>query len=141
MRASFLVAVLVAVSSLSGCVVVASGNGERGDRQMREQGWDKLGERWVNGQSDKDRIEVGRADGKFRQLMIVVEHSAVDLDAFDVEFANGSHFTPELRARFDENSRSRVIDLPGDARTIRHITFRAGNIPGGGRAQIEVWGR
>jgi hypothetical protein len=141
MRAAFLVAVLVAVSSLSGCVVVASGNAERGDRQMRERGWDKLGERWVDGKVDRDRIDVGRADGKFRQLMIVVEHSSVELYALDVEFANGSHFTPDVRLTFDENSRSRAIDLPGDARTIRNITFKAGNLPGGGRAQVEVWGK
>jgi hypothetical protein len=141
MRASFLVAVLVAVSSLSGCVVVASGNGERGDQRLQDKGWDKLGERWVNGQVDRDRIDVGRADGKFRQLMIVVEHSSVELYGFDVEFMNGSHFKPDLRLTFDENSRSRAIDLPGDARSIRNVTFKAGNLPGGGKAQIEIWGK
>jgi hypothetical protein len=32
-----------------------------------------------------------------------------------------------------------VIDLPGDARVIRSVEFRYGNLPGGGRAKAELW--
>jgi hypothetical protein len=33
-----------------------------------------------------------------------------------------------------------VIDLPGGARVIRRVEFRYGNLPGGGRARVELWG-
>jgi len=32
-----------------------------------------------------------------------------------------------------------VIDLPGSERVIRTVEFRYGNLPGGGRAQAELW--
>jgi hypothetical protein len=34
-----------------------------------------------------------------------------------------------------------VIDLPGGARSIKKVEFRYGNLPGGGRAQLELWAR
>lgn len=34
-----------------------------------------------------------------------------------------------------------MIDLPGDKRVIKHVTFEYGNLPGGGRAQVELWAR
>ena len=36
---------------------------------------------------------------------------------------------------------ARDIDLPGGGRAIRRVEFRYGNLPGGGKAQIELWGR
>jgi hypothetical protein len=41
---------------------------------------------------------------------------------------------------FAPNTKTRVIDLPGGARVIRRVEFRYGNLPGGGRAQVELWG-
>lgn len=36
---------------------------------------------------------------------------------------------------------SRVIDLPGAKRAIKRVDFNYANLPGGGRAQVEVWAR
>jgi hypothetical protein len=41
---------------------------------------------------------------------------------------------------FKEGSRTRVVDLPGDDRVIKAINLRYKNLPGGGRAKVEVWG-
>jgi hypothetical protein len=102
--------------------------------------WDKLGERWVNGRADRDVIHVGRRDGRFRRLQLVVEHSALELYDVRVVFGDGSTYSPATRLVFAPGSTSRVIDLPGGARVIRRVEFRYGNLPGGGRAQVEVWG-
>jgi hypothetical protein len=61
---------------------------------------------------------------------------------FDVvfEFGDGTTFSPNLRHVFGPGTQSRVIDLPGGARKIDKVHFRYGNLPGGGRAQVEVWG-
>ena len=71
--------------------------------------------------------------------MIVVEHSALQMDDVVVNFSDGSRFSPTTRLMFAENSRSQVIDLPGNRRAIRSVEFRYGNLPGGGRAQAELW--
>ena len=101
--------------------------------------WNKLGERWVDGTRDRDMIPVGAHGGAYRRLMIVVEHSALEMDDVVVRFADGTAFSPPTRHVFAANTRSHVIDLPGTRRSIPSVEFRYGNLPGGGRAQAELW--
>ena len=101
--------------------------------------WNKLGERWVDGTRDRDMIRVGADGGAYRRLMIVVEHSALEMDDVVVRFADGTAFSPPTRHVFAANTRSHVIDLPGARRSIASVEFRYGNLPGGGRAQAELW--
>ena len=101
--------------------------------------WNKLGERWVDGAHDRDVIFVGARDRAYRRIMIVVEHSALEMDNVVVHIADGTAFAPPTRHVFAANTRSHVIDLPGARRNIRSVEFRYGNLPGGGRAQAELW--
>ena len=101
--------------------------------------WNKLGERWVDGAHDRDVIFVGPRDRAYRRIMIVVEHSALEMDDVVVHFVDGTAFVPQTRHVFAANTRSHVIDLPGSWRAIRSVEFRYGNLPGGGRAQAELW--
>jgi hypothetical protein len=106
--------------------------GARGD-------WVRLGERTVDGTHDRDFIAVGAREGRYRRIMIVVEHSALEMFEVVVTFADGSRFSPTTRHIFGADTRSHVIDLPGNARIIRSVEFRYGNLPGGGRAVAELW--
>ena len=101
--------------------------------------WTMLGERWVDGVHDRDVIPVGRREGRYRRIMIVVEHSALEMYEVVVNFGDGTQFMPATRHVFSANTRSHVIDLPGTERVIRNVEFRYGNLPGGGRAQAELW--
>jgi hypothetical protein len=101
--------------------------------------WNKLGERWVDGTHDRDVIPVGAREGAYRRIMIVVENSALEMHEVVVHFDDGSAFAPATRHVFAANTRSHVIDLPGSRRNIRSVEFRYGNLPGGGRAQAELW--
>lgn len=110
------------------------------DRKFdRASNWDKLGERWVEGRIDRDQIKVGKKDGRFVAIAVVVEHSAVELYDMVVTFGDGSTWSPNTRLTFGQGTTSRVIDLPGDARFIKKVEFRYGNLPGGGKAQVELW--
>src|SRR5688572_19275173 len=149
-----IVLVLVVLGLSSACVVrTASGTGtgpgprvseRRDDRHDAafdaNSPWDKLGERWVVGSVDRDVIQVGKKEGHYKRIKIVVEHSAIELFDITVVFGNGEKFSPGARMVFGPNSTSREIDLPGGARYIDHVEFRYGNLPGGGRAQVELWG-
>jgi len=113
---------------------------DRGDRQFdRNSQWDKLGERWVNGRADRDVINVNRRE-RYSRIKLVVEHSAVEMYDVEIIFGNGERFAPGTRLIFGEASTSREIDLPGGLRDIERIEFKYGNLPGGGKAQVEVWG-
>jgi hypothetical protein len=104
-------------------------------------GWTKLGERWVDGNLDRDSIVVGVVEGTFRRVMLKVEHSRLDLLDVTFRFGDGSMFSPGTRLSFAPGTTSRIIDLPGAARVIRRAEFRYANLPGGGRAQVELWAR
>ena len=104
-------------------------------------GWTKLGERDVNGNVDKDRIEVGRYEGKFTKLSVVVRDSDLEMIDFSIKFGRGPEWRPDnVNHYFRENTRTRMIDFPGDERTIKYIDFKYRNLAGGGRAKVEVWG-
>ena len=138
---------LILVSLVMGSAI-AVGCGHRPEERRapaREYGteyrgdWSKLGERWVDGTRDRDVIPVGYHDRAYRRIMIVVEHSALEMNDVVVHFGDGSSFSPPTRHVFAANTRSHVIDLPGARRNIRSVEFRYGNLPGGGRAQAELW--
>ena len=105
------------------------------------RGWTMLGEKRVDGRTDSDTINVGRREGRFTKLAVVVEDSDADLSEMTIFFGNGLRYSPDLRQTFRDGSRSRTIDLPGEARYINRITFRYGNVPGGRQAHIQLWAR
>ena len=117
----------------------------------RRQGWAILGEEQVGGdrrgrgrhggRADRDTIHVGRDRGNFYKIMLVVEDSDIELHDLLITFANGRTYSPQVRHRFRESARSRVIDLPTAPRYIESIQFLYSNLPGGGRARVQVWAR
>jgi len=103
--------------------------------------WQNLGQREVDGRVDGDRIVVGTDEGKFRSIQIRVEDSALVMFGVKVTFGNGETFSPNTRFVFAEDTTTRVIDLPGDARFIKRVDFEYGNLPTGGDATIQLWGK
>jgi hypothetical protein len=104
-------------------------------------GYVYLGERFVNGGYDHDVIHVGRQDGRFTSIMLVVENAPVEMFDIDITFGNGERTRIPTRLVFGPETTSREIGLPGGARFIRRVDFRYGNLPGGGQAKVELWGR
>src|ERR1044071_537412 len=72
--------------------------------------WVRLGERQVDGTHDRDVIHVGAREGRYRRIMLVVEHSALELYDVVVPFGDGELFSPATRHVFGANTRSHVID-------------------------------
>lgn len=138
---------LIALTA-GGCVVHETAPAARPPNAARpaeadamQSGFAFLGERTVNGGVDHDAIHVGRDDGRFHELMIVVERAPVELYDVVVTFGNGQRFEPRTRLVFGPDSTSRSIDLPGDARFIKRVDFRYGNLVAGAQARVALWGR
>jgi hypothetical protein len=115
-------------------------------RSLRKARWDRsgwtlLGEKEVRGKRDRDNISVGRREGRFNELMVIVEDGDIHMTSMEVVFENGDNYRPSLAHFFREDQRTRAIDLPGDRRAIRRIEFRYGNLPGPDQARVQVWGR
>jgi hypothetical protein len=94
-----------------------------GAAQRRAGDWETLGRREVDFRSDRDRIEVGRSEGRFRELRVAVKGAPLAMENMVVTFADGTTFRPNALHRFDEKTSSHVINLPGDRRTVRRVEF------------------
>ncbi|MCB9562903.1 MAG: hypothetical protein H6709_11600 [Kofleriaceae bacterium] len=135
-------ALVVAMAALATLAVASAGCVVRArPRAAVAAAWDRLGERRVDGAVDRDVIHVGRDDGRYRRIKLVVEGSALEMYDVVVVFGDGQQFSPTTRLVFGRGTTSRTIDLPGGARVIRRVEFRYGNLPGGGRAHVVLWAR
>jgi len=104
-------------------------------------GWTMLGAQDVAGRRDKDVFPVGRARGFFDRIRLVVKDSDLEMNDVVVTFESGEKFSPKTKQTFKEGQRSRAIDLPGKNRYIKDVTVLYGNLPGSGRAHVEVWAK
>jgi hypothetical protein len=121
------------------CLLVAAPLGAAQESRGR---WELLGRQEADFRKDHDRIDVGRQEGRFKQLQIRVDEGPVEIRNMVVTFDDGKTFKPNLRHRFDERSKSHVIDLPGNRRVIKSIDFdyRSTNRRDG-KAIVAVYGR
>ncbi len=104
--------------------------------------WERLGQREVDFRTDHDQIDVGRSEGRFRQIEIRVKDAPIEVYDMVVTFGNNETFRPKLRHTFAEGSGSRIIDLPGQRRTIKRIDFNYKSINRReGKGIVEVFAR
>src|SRR6185436_3577744 len=104
--------------------------------------WEVLGQREVDFRNDHDTIDVGRSEGRFRQLQLRVKNAPIEVSNMVVTFANDQTFKLPMRQRFAEGSGVRVIDLPGERRAIKRIDFNYKSINRReGKGMVEVLGR
>ncbi len=131
---------------VAGCVADGFRRDDRrddrsGDRRG-EQAWELLGEKQADFRVDHDRIDVGRREGRFSAMRIEVRGAPLEMRDMVVTFTDGSKFSPNMRARFEENTRTREIDLPGDRRAIRSVDFTYRSIDRReGRATVMLYAR
>jgi hypothetical protein len=112
------------------------------DGRYGSRGWELLGERVAELKMDRDRIEVGRREGRFSTLRVAVKGAPLEMYDMVVTFEDGNTFSPNIRHQFNENTWSREIDLPGDRRAIRSVDFRYRSTDRReGRATVLLYGR
>jgi len=113
-----------------------------GPVRWESTGWELLGSARVNGKVDHDVIPIGKRDGvPYENITLVVSDSDLEMLDLTVVFMNKDRFSPKVKHFFREGQRTRQIDLPGKARYIDHIELLYKNLPGGGAAKVEVYGK
>lgn len=85
--------------------------------------WIHLGSKKVNWGIEKDVIEVGKHEGSFSKLKIKVRGGDVNMRKMMVTYGNGNTENIPLKFHFKKGAESRVIDLKGEKRKIKRITF------------------
>ena len=112
------------------------------DAQRRpERGWELLGTKKVGFIADRDTVQVGRQEGRFRAINLRVRDAPIHMTDLKVVYANGEPDDLPVRTDIRAGGETRAIDLRGRDRAIREVqmiyrsrpTFR-------GLATVEVWG-
>jgi hypothetical protein len=104
-------------------------------------GWRLMGDAWVTGPFERQVIPVGKYEGRFARVMLVVTDSNLEVGDVIIQFGNGQRWSPGLRHSFADGSRSRAIELPGHVRFIRGLELVRGGVAAGTRAHVELWGQ
>lgn len=105
----------------------------------RPGSWRYLGAVTADHRADRDIIRVKGAD-VFRSLKFKVTTAPLRLHRMRVVYENGSKQDISLRAYIPRGGESRVINLRGNRRRIRHIEFWYES-KGFNRARVTVFGR
>lgn len=126
MRSRGAISVVVALVALAVTACVAMARGRDGDqdrhRDHDDDCWVLLGRQEVDFKAERDVIQVGRDEGKFRMVRIVVRGAPIELRDVKVVFGDGAVFDPKVEKHLKEDA-AFVLDLPGDRRIIERISF------------------
>ena len=133
---------LVASAVLLNIVSFATG----ADAQVGRGGgdrWEQLGCVDVGRRPDRDIIQVGRREGRFKAIVLRVIGNDVRVEDLRVVYANGQPDDILVRAELREGSQTQPLDLQGRERSINRIEIvsqRNVSGPGRGRARICIAG-
>lgn len=112
------------------------------ESQAGHEAWVYLGRRKVNGFNDFDRIPVGRGEGRFRKIRLLVKGNDLFINDLDVRFGNGENQDIRVRSFIPQGGQTRAIDLAGGRRFIQNVRFHYGKPRNGrGATFVELWGR
>jgi Protein of unknown function (DUF2541) len=105
--------------------------------------WVLLGQTTVDGQRDRDRISIGRAEGRFRRLQLRVTGAPVEFYRVIINYGNGTSEEVEVRENIRAGGQTRAIDLQGRERVISSVDFLygKGTWRRGVRPKVTLYGR
>jgi hypothetical protein len=106
-------------------------------------GYEKIGSKKVDFVGDKDTVEITSKEGRFTSIYIAVDDGDLVMHDINIVFGDGTKQSPDVRVEFEQGSRSRKIDLEGEARFIKEVNFKYRSKVKGfkGKATVEIWGK
>lgn len=103
--------------------------------------WEMLGEKEVDRVKEWD-VFYAKGNGIYAAFKLKVLYSRVKFEKMVIEYDNGRKQSVDLNKEIPENGESRVIDVIGERRKIKSISFRY-STRGifNDKAKVQVWGR
>lgn len=83
--------------------------------------WEVVGTKDVAFGVDRDVITIGNQEGRFTKIQLEAEENGIEVLDVKVVYGNGEHHDVAVREVIKAGARTRVIDLPGEARVLRAI--------------------
>ena len=103
--------------------------------------WEMLGEKDVDRVKEWD-VFSPKGNGIYSAFKLKVLNSRVKFEKLVIEFDNGRKQSMDLNREIPENGESRIIDVVGERRKIKSISFKY-STRGifNDKAKVQVWGR
>jgi hypothetical protein len=112
------------------------------DRGRDRDEWVELGCQQVGFRADRDTIRVGRREGRFSAIRVLVRGNAVEMLDLKVVYASGDPDDIQVRSVIRPGDRTRPLDLRGWERAIDRVEMVYRAVPNfRGRATVCVEGR
>ncbi len=105
----------------------------------RSDRWVYLGQRFVDGRVDSDKLPVS-VGGGFRAIQLRVSGSPVEFRRVVVHFENGEDTQVDVRNDIPPGGMTRAIDLPGNRRRIRSVQMWYSKARWRHRPGVKVYG-
>lgn len=106
--------------------------------------WVRLGDRHVGFVKDHDVIEVGRHDGKFKRLKLIIRRNDIELNSIKILFGNGEVEDVVFQQHIHDGGEA-VINLRSpwhEGRFVRAVEMHYHSRPDfRGEAIAELWGQ
>ncbi|MCC6575553.1 MAG: hypothetical protein IT462_17375 [Planctomycetes bacterium] len=147
MKSPGLVMIFAVVALILSAGVVSAGPGEKVREKIerkienRFDGYEYLGSRQVDYAADHDTIEVTAKEGRFVGILIEVEEGNLEMHGIKITFGDGTTQSPDTRLTFKDDTRSRTIDLTGEARFIKKVEFKYESKGLKGKAKVNLFGK
>jgi len=105
-------------------------------------GWKLLGQQQVGLKAEQERILVGVKEGQYKELLVMAKGAGVTIDSMTVTLGSKKEVKLNVQQDLKEGESSKPIDLPGEARNIRHVDFvYRTTAKGSGKATVMLYGR
>jgi hypothetical protein len=116
---------------------IGAGPGPGGGRDWEELGCKRVSLFGV----DRDRIQVGRREGRFKAIRLLVRGADINILDLNVVYTNGAPDSIPVRSVIRQGDRTRPLDLRGRERSIDHVEMTYLTIPNfKGQATVCVEG-
>lgn len=130
------------IAALAGVMGLTMAVGDAEARHGGKRNWELLGSQKVGFIADKDVIQVGRQDGDFFKIKLIVKDNEVEFKSVTVVYGNGARDDVPVRNHIRAGGETRAIDLKGGDRFIKRVELVYKSKPSfKGQATVELWGK
>lgn len=102
--------------------------------------WRFLGNTYINGAQDHDRIQVGGRYGEFRAVQLRVSGDAIFFQRVVLHYGNGASEQLAIGDRISPEGKNPVIDLMSEPRTVESVELWYFREPWAHHPRVSLYG-
>ena len=106
-------------------------SGRSPTRYYRESDLVRIGNFSSSDKKEKNQLLTLKTGQRFKGILFEVDRGEVVIEHIRVTFEDDTAFEPQTSPRFRDGDQTRLIDLPGNNRDVKHVRVRYRSVSGG----------